>query len=411
MSQEVIKSFLVGLGFDIDESGLAKFNRSVENASVKVLALSTAIEATATAIAYGISDIAQSFEKMGYEYRIIAPAINKALILRRELLKAYSQAGINLTQVIQSSVKLNMSLAKTGFAFKALYDSVGSRFFGLITKQSDLFRQRLYKIMPQIQKFLENFVNGIFRAFSILTQIGERLVEIITPIYNQFVELHQATDGLSTAILGLAAAFGILDLEFLVSPIGLVIAGLTALFLLYDDFKTAQQGGESLFNWKPFIPVIDAVIDTFKDLKAILSDVFEIIFAISDAVIKLIHLDFSGFWNAIKLGAESAWNALGKLGSLLYDILHLSGGLIQWSSDVFGQSTPQTVTPTTAPLYPLGAGSGVLAPQNNQNVSQQTTINVTGTSNADMIGKAVAGQQNAVNFNLSRNLKGAIAPK
>src|ERR1019366_5580168 len=103
----VIKSFLVGLGFGVDDASLAKFNKAIASASLKVAALYGSTQVAASGIVLGISKISEGFEQMGYEYRIIAPAINKALTLRRELLKAYSAAGINIVKVIQSSVRLN----------------------------------------------------------------------------------------------------------------------------------------------------------------------------------------------------------------------------------------------------------------------------------------------------------------
>src|SRR5882757_2288570 len=116
MTGEVIKSFLVGLGFDIDDASLAKFNKSIAQAATRVTALYGAIQVAATGIAYGITEISKGFEEMGYEYHIIAPAINKALLLRQELLRAYQAAGVNITKVIQNSIKLNLSLDKTKIA-------------------------------------------------------------------------------------------------------------------------------------------------------------------------------------------------------------------------------------------------------------------------------------------------------
>lgn len=128
MSGDVIKSFLVGLGFEVDDSSLAKFNKSITTAAIKITALSTAIVGASGLIAKGISGISESFEDIGYQFHIIAPAINKALVLRNEMLKAYAATGMNITQVVRNSVKLNMSLDKTKFILEALYKSVGSDF-------------------------------------------------------------------------------------------------------------------------------------------------------------------------------------------------------------------------------------------------------------------------------------------
>ena len=128
MTGEVIKSFLVGLGFDVDDAGLAKFNKSIKDATLKVTALYGSINATTGLIVKGLSDISEGFESIGYQYRIIAPSINKAILLRQELFKAYRAAGINIVQVVRNAVLLNFSLTKTKYALEAIYKSVGSRF-------------------------------------------------------------------------------------------------------------------------------------------------------------------------------------------------------------------------------------------------------------------------------------------
>ena len=87
MTGELIKSFLVGLGFGVDDASLAKFNQAIASATLRVAALYGSIKVAAAGIVFGLSDISEGFEKLGYEYRIIAPAINKALVLRRELLE------------------------------------------------------------------------------------------------------------------------------------------------------------------------------------------------------------------------------------------------------------------------------------------------------------------------------------
>lgn len=407
MTGEVIKSFLVGLGFSIDDSELAKFNKAISSASVKVAALYGTIQVAAGGIVAGISDISEGFEKMGYEYHIIAPAINKALVLRRELLRAYSSAGINITRVIQASVKLNMSLAKTKFAFEAIYKSVGSRFFGLLTKQSDQLRQKIYQNMPKIQHALESFVKGIFKAFEATTILGLRLWSILERVFDFFVKLDKATNGWSTIILGVVAAWKLLNLEFIATPLGLIITGLVAILALFDDFKTFQEGGKSLFDWTAAIPVIDSIEKAISSLYDSLSSLVAIVFDLALAFKQLFSGDFSGALDSLKrVGSDilaiftNLWeaikgigNAASGIGGILGDKL---GGLFgngNAAANLVGPVQPQPMVGNTA--------------YTNQHVQQQTQINVTGSADANAVGKAVAGEQNRVNFDMTRNMRGA----
>lgn len=385
---DVIKSFLVGLGFDVDESSLAVFNKAIATAAVRVTALYTAVNAFAASMVFAFSKISEGFEEMGYQYHIIAPAINKAIVLRQELMKAYGAAGINIRKVIVDSIKLNMSLTKTKYAMEAIYKSVGSRFFGLLTAQSDAFRKRLYQNMPYIINVLEKLVKTVFKAFEGVTILGGRLWSILSRVYDFFVMLDSATNGWSTIILGVVAAWKLLNLEFLATPLGALLAGFVALLALYDDFKTQQEGGKSFFDWTSFLPVIDAVTHELKLLKDVLDGIFTIIFNIGGAVVDV----FQGKWGAaldrvtdafggLKQAAGAGWDATGK------GIDNIGSAVGGWAGTALG-STPSPHS-------------------SNVNAKMQTEININGSPNADATARATAAQQQNVNRDFVRNMKGA----
>ena len=56
---------------------------------------------------------------------------------------------------------------------------------------------------------------------------------------------------------------------------------------------------------------------------------------------------------------------------------------------------------TATPLLPQGS-------QSTQNVHQQTSIVVNGAADANAVGKHVVNQQDRVNFDMTRNMKGAV---
>ena len=61
---DVIKEFLVQLGYKVDEASLAKFTKSVENTTKEVVGLGAEMVATALAIQVGISRMARDFEQL-----------------------------------------------------------------------------------------------------------------------------------------------------------------------------------------------------------------------------------------------------------------------------------------------------------------------------------------------------------
>lgn len=382
---EIIKSFLVGLNFDVNDGDLSKFNNAIAGASKKVIALAASVKVAAASIVYGIAKVSEGFEQMGYDMRLIAPSINKILILRREMLRAYSAAGVNLVRVIQNSIRLNISLTKTRYAFEAIYRSVAAKFFPLLTKQSDLFRDKLYKNMPKIQAFLEKAITFVFKAFDSVVILGTRLWSILGRVFDFFVKLDQATDGWSTKILLAVAAWKLLNLTFLASPFGLVITGLTTLLSLYDDLQTFKEGGKSLFNWSSVIPIIDKVSYALSKVAEVLGSILQIQWAISDAFLDLFTLNFSG--------------ALDKLG-IAKDVVS------EMFKNVFGGNYTPTQGPILGPLKnPIS--SQVQNSNTNQNIQQQTSINIHSSADAASVGKSIAGEQSKVHFDMVRNLKGA----
>lgn len=412
MTGELIKSFLVGLGFEVDSASLSKFNKSIASASVRVAGLATAITGAATAITYGISEISEGFEKMGYEYRLIAPAINKTLLLRQALLQAYSAAGVNIYKVIQQSIKLNLSLTKTKFAFQALYQGVAARFFPLLTKQSDMFRQKLYANMPKIQAALERFIKFVFKALEAVTQLGTRAWSILLRVYEFFRKLHDATEGWSTIILGVIAAWNLLNLSFLATPLGQLLAGLLAILALYDDFKTFQEGGNSFFNWTNAIPVINAVEKALMSVRDQIGLIFDVAFNLVDIFIKLFHLDFAGAFEGFKNILHDIFDSFKNIWEIAKNFVGVGGAIGGAVSNLINGTTGGNVAanlqnnPVGAGVNPLGAQA---AQSNSQSTSlqlqQQTNINVNGAADAQAAGKAVASEQNRVNQNQVRYLK------
>jgi hypothetical protein len=419
MSPDTIKSFLVGLGFGVDDASLSKFNRAIAQASLKVTALYASTKLAAAGIVAGIAKVSQGFEQMGYEYHIIAPAINKALVLRRELLRSYSLAGINIRKVVKDSINLNLSLTKTKFAFQAIYKSVASRFFELLTKQSDLFRAKIYANMPRIQRALETFVRVVFKAVEVTTLLGTRLWSILGRVYDLFLQLDSATNGWSTKILAAVAAWKFLNLSFLATPLGMVLALGVALLALWDDFQTFLEGGKSYINWGGEAARITVgLVTVFGSLAAVLVGIPRALMAVRlawaavNAVMYAnpVGLIVAGVTALIALltAADAKWRIFGGhlsgfFGSVGGKVLEfLSGGNVAANLTSQAQGAPQ--------VAPIGANSSPVSNQHNQNVTQQTTVNVQGVPDAKSVGAAVSSATAKTNYDLVRNLSGSVRP-
>lgn len=419
MTGELIKSFLVGLGFEVDSSSLAQFNKAIASAALRVTALYTSIQVAAAGIFYSISKISDGFEQMGYEYRLIAPAISKTLLLRRALLQAYAAAGINVVKVVKESVKFNFSLAKTKFALEAIYKSVGVKFIPLLTKQMDIFRSKIYANMPKIQAALTRFVNLIFAAFNATIILGVRVWAILGRIYDFFVSLDQKTDGWSTRIIALIAAWKLLNLAFLATPIGLMLTGLVALLGLFDDLKGWGEGKESLIPWG------DETVRTITGITAVVGSMAAVIYTIIQAsklwaaAQWLVNVAMTANPLGIIIASVTALIAL--LSVLVLKLKALSGvksffeGIGGNIVDAIAGKTPTNTNPLNAPNkspinnFNTSQASPLVSPNTgvNQNIRQKTDIIVQGAGDANAVGQKVVSEQGKVNFDLTRNLKSA----
>ena len=65
MSSETIKEFLVGLGFQVDEAGLQKFNQGITKATIAVTAIGTAAVAAAGMFTSFVAGVANKFDAVG----------------------------------------------------------------------------------------------------------------------------------------------------------------------------------------------------------------------------------------------------------------------------------------------------------------------------------------------------------
>jgi len=89
----------------------------------------------------------------------------------------------------------------------------------------------------------------------------------------------------------------------------------------------------------------------------------------------------------------NAWEVIKGLGSTIGNVIGGMGKIL----GIGGGSAP-ALTPTPQAAAAMTGG--------NQSVNQQTQIVVQGGANPDATARAVAGQQNRVNADMARNMKG-----
>ena len=170
--------------------------------------------------------------------------------------------------------------------------------FGRYAKQDMLeLRDGLRTLTDYIKQNLPEITDAIGKFFYIMFRLGKTAIQLII---NLMETLFNLLDRLPTkakyAGLGITAFLGLLKL----GPIGLMIAALTTLLLLLDDYNVWKKGGKSLLG------------DTWEKLDSALAD------------------ENSGL---SRIG-KSFDNLTDKAGGLLEAIFDLTAATIDWAEEV-----------------------------------------------------------------------------
>lgn len=128
-------------------------------------------------------------------------------------------------------------------------------------------------------------------------------------------------------------------------------------------------------------------------------------------LISILTGDFTGAFEALKDYFNSVLDLIDRVWTALKSMLGAGktiwGGITSLFGDGGGDPNLQGITARPGAGTALGSNNVSNQQQTNQNVNQQTSINITGGADAQAIGKQVASEQNRVNFDMTRNMKGA----
>lgn len=123
MSAETIKEFLVGLGFKVDEAGLAKFSEGIASASLRVTALATAATAAAAGIVASVQHIAAEYDqldKLATQFRTTADAVDEFIDTAKILGLSDEKSIESLKNLDRAIVDTSMGMGRAKLVFEDL---------------------------------------------------------------------------------------------------------------------------------------------------------------------------------------------------------------------------------------------------------------------------------------------------
>ncbi|WP_370561259.1 lytic transglycosylase [Escherichia coli] len=192
--------------------------------------------------------------------------------------------GFNADEAARSSNKFMTSLREFGAMAGMARDKIGSNLAGGLAGSLDTLRRHILDNFPRIEQTLTKAIKGILAIGDIIGRLFFRLIEGTSSLITWWQSLDKQTRELISLFGALTIALRILNSTFWMSPIGLITALAAGIALLWEDYKTWKEGGQSLIDWEKWKPEVDAALKMVRDLKTTVND-------LAKALAKLLNID------------------------------------------------------------------------------------------------------------------------
>ncbi|HFU8993070.1 TPA: lytic transglycosylase catalytic [Escherichia coli] len=216
-----------------------------------------------------------------------------------EMVKAI---GFNADQAALSSNRFMTSLKSLGEMAGMARDKIGSNLADGLAGQIDNLRKKIIENFPKIEVTITKVIKGILWLGEIVGRVAFRIVDGVGDIIEWRGKLDAETKTLIEVIGGLVVAMRILNSTFWMSPIGLITGLIVALGLLWEDYKTWKEGGNSLIDWEKWQPAIDKAKDAITWLCDHLLELKDGVGGWQNAL-EILGTFIAGVWVAKVLGA------------------------------------------------------------------------------------------------------------
>ncbi|EFJ3301790.1 TPA: lytic transglycosylase catalytic [Escherichia coli] len=216
-----------------------------------------------------------------------------------EMVKAI---GFNADQAALSSNRFMTSLKSLGEMAGMARDKIGSNLADGLAGQIDNLRKKIIENFPKIEVTITKVIKGILWLGEIVGRVAFRIVDGVGDIIEWWGKLDAETKTLIEVIGGLVVAMRILNSTFWMSPIGLITGLIVALGLLWEDYKTWKEGGNSLIDWEKWQPAIDKAKDAITWLREHLLELKDGVGGWQNAL-EILGTFIAGVWVSKVLGA------------------------------------------------------------------------------------------------------------
>ncbi|ECT9197985.1 lytic transglycosylase catalytic [Salmonella enterica] len=167
------------------------------------------------------------------------------------------KTDFNADKAAVQSNKFMTSMRGLTSLFGIMRDKIGSNLAGGLAGSLDSLRKRILDNFPKIEETLTKVIKGVIWLANAFTRMAWRLMQGAGSVIDWWKRLDDGSKNLLKIFGALLLAWRLLNSAFLKSPIGLITTLILAIGLLYDDYQTWREGGNSLIDWEKWQPAID----------------------------------------------------------------------------------------------------------------------------------------------------------
>jgi len=396
--------------------------------------------------------------RLGLDRTLVDALTTDVSGLRAEFKTLYDATGLDSNTAAEKAGKFMDAFDRLNFVISTVGKSLAVNFMDRFTDALDSLRKLIIDNLPAIMRTVKPIIAIILALADTFIAVTYRIAQGAGVIIGWIGNIVEHTNKWVLAVGLVILAWKRLNLAFLLSPVGIIIAITTALGLLIDDFMTWKEGGESLIPWENWQKEIDMAMAVLSVFEKALENWFSVLLGISDAVGKLFAGDVAGAVDSLKGVFQSmvdfvsslfgpVLSAIGAKFGITFDTIK---GVVESLKDVFKSvfdyiasvidgtlgkvrsavdwaksavdavssvipgmdsgdeskparySNSPMLPPPSAPSPLMGGKFGA------QSIQQETQIIIQGATNPQATAREVASQQGQVNGDMARNLKGAV---
>ncbi|WP_275211764.1 lytic transglycosylase [Citrobacter freundii] len=184
------------------------------------------------------------------------------------------KTGFNADKAAVQSNKFMTSMRGLTSLFGIMRDKIGSNLAGGLAGSLDSLRRRILDNFPKIEETLTRVIKGVLIFAEAFSRTVYRLIQGAGAVIDWWKRLDNSSKNLLKVFGALLVAWRVLNSAFLKSPIGLITSLIIAIGLLWEDYQTWKEGGQSLIDWSKWEPAINYALKALQEMSDAFGDLW-----------------------------------------------------------------------------------------------------------------------------------------